>query len=738
MRTGSPAVALGSTSRLFSACAILGRTRPSVPYLRFVDIPTFARLLDAPEKLTGYLKEIELRDGKVFFPREYGKQPKLDYTPESKSQIGWWKTLAIARVRHPALAPALQEHLSTIETIALDADGHDFDLELVQHATALRALKLRKVAMLRGTLRGEQLGTLEVESSDSEATLGALPALHTIRWSSRNLSSIAGFADCAATTLTLQSNQLEDIGPLATMQKLEHLELDAPVEDLAPIGTLKKLSFLALCTPHESFSAWRDDAPVGLTDLRCGRDCHRLTRLDGLEGCTALRSVWLAETRVKDVSGLRDHPVLERLDLSRTPVVDLRPLGTPPVLRKIVVSNKIRDDRIDAALIPALDPPSALKRTKKTRAKRTRAKKQLAPKPKKLASKIEKLLLARDMERIDQGVELLSALDDASLFDALLDGTRYHASRDEARLLSDGWLESSSVVLPYRRHAMRAIAGAAPEGSVGATLRAEVDTLFIDGQRTKNDRVPISLNGLGAFEKLSRLRVEQASEILRQEVLVQMRALKRFELREIAKTPQHLRVPPSLRTLVMSAPDLAGIDTTGWESLRELSLVGTTAPSLATLRDARVVRIGTRSFTKLTLDASVFRDLAKLDLDELHLHSIDPRDLGALAASSIRCLRLAGSTHVDLDTVATLNVEELWLSNAMGNKGRIDVRPLAPMRSLRRLAIMTSVDRIDGLDALETEKIAVWGQIDATRDALGPRWWDTSDRPRDADRWIDL
>lgn len=704
--------------------------------------PTFARLLEAPSELTSYLEQVELREGKVFFPRDHGKHPKLDHTPESKSQIAWWRMLAMAREKHPALAPALQGHLSSVESIALDADGHDFDLELVQHATGLQALKLRKVAVLRGTLRGEQLGTLEVESSDSEATLGALPALHSIRWSSRSLTSIAGFAGCTATTLTLQSNQLEDIGPLTTMQQLEHLELDAPVEDLAPIGTLKRLSFLALSTAHESFSAWRDDAPVALSDLRCSRDCHRLTRLEGLEACTSLRSVWLAETRVKDVSALRDHPMLGRLDLSRTPVVDLRALGTPPALRKIVVSNKIRDDRIDATLIPALDPPSALKRTKKTRAKRTRAKKQLAPKPKKLASKIEKLLLARDMERIDQGVELLRALDDVSLFDALLQGTRYHVSGpNEARLLSDGWLESSSVVLPFRRHAMRAIAGAAPAGSLGATLRAGVDTLMIDGQRTKKDRVRISLAGLDAFGTLKRLRVEDASEILRQEVLADIPSLERFELRRIDKTPSPLHLPATIRTLALSHHDLAGLSTSGWDALHAVSLVGSSTPNLDTLRDARVVRIACpRAFATLTLDRAAVQHLASLEhLEELHLFSVDAPAIVELASSSIRRLRLVGGTHVPLEAVAELNVEELHISSGMGTQGMLDLRPLAKMKSLQRLGVAFRADRMQGLDALELERVWTWSLPEEMQEALGDRWRSLGEVDSvGPDRWIDL
>ncbi|MEM9069951.1 MAG: hypothetical protein AAGE52_15670 [Myxococcota bacterium] len=553
---------------------------------------------------------------------------------------------------------------------------------------------------VHGELSGKNVGSIEISAlSTTNFTLGDLPRLHTFRWTSRNIDTAGVFHGHHIAELLISSKNLELLADL-DLPAIEMLVLDTPrVRDIGPVGRLASLRTLWLTAAHQDFTAW-DPPPPQLTTLTCNRNSSALRRLDGLERCQKLRTLTLADARLTDVSALRDHPALERLDLSRTSVADLRPLGKPSKLTSIqVAGRKVRGDRIRAALVPFLEPASSLVRSAADKKKKRRGNAKLPATKKRRIAKIETLLLSRDFERIDQGVELVAALDDEATLRSLLEGVRYVApTTRQSRLVSDGVLESSSVVLPYRRHAMRLLLSIAKEDCALEELRQSVNSLCIGGRRTKKEVVEISLRGLDRFPSLSVLWLEEARALLSQQTFRDT-TVKELRLEHIGGDLDELALPSSLRVLKANGANLGTLPS-GWECLTDLTLVGSSLPfsALQSTRDAQSIHIFGKG---VSLPPQTVEHFASLPhLKELTLISCPVSNIEALGSSTLRTLVLLGGTQLDdFSGLVELPVEELWLSPGSSTQS-IDLAPLAKLPKLRRLGIRARASQLRNLEAL--------------------------------------
>lgn len=334
-------------------------------------------------------------------------------------------------------------------------------------------------------------------------------------------------------------------------------------------------------------------------------------------------------------------------------------------------------------------------------------------------AEIESLITAHDVEHIDQGVSLLQALGDTSLWDALLEGIHYDA--EERRLVGEE--SPSRSAWPYRHHAMQSLVAMAPTER-GKALRSRVDALRLDGSLDENDDLivaPISLRGLDAYPRLRTLRVENASRVGDAERIAMMRSLEGLAFEFVRTLPDRLVLPATIRTIAIHHPDLTSWSCAGWKHLHTVVLRGATTPRLDVLRDARRVHVGcNRHHARIALDAATMQHLADLEhLDELDFYGVEA-PLEALHGKKLRRFRMIAGDAISVEDIAQLDVEELWIGVRKSSSSTpIDLRPLAAIERLRVLGLNMAPEHISGCDVLDLETI--WGWSGAAS-VVGKRW----------------
>jgi len=207
--------------------------------------------------------------------------------------------------------------------------------------------------------------------------------LRSLDCSNNNVGSLVGIeAFVELTYLNLNNKNFVDIGPLASLTKLEELWLEwgqSDITDLSPLANLLSLQKLAI-----RGSQVEDVSPlaklIGLkelyveysrvSDISALRNLKRLQRLglhenrrDNSEGISDLSAVtgmsdlrWLSlgSNNVNDLSPLSGLTSLEELQVSRNKVQSLAPLDGLPLLRQIQAEDN-RIQVIELTNLPSLD-----------------------------------------------------------------------------------------------------------------------------------------------------------------------------------------------------------------------------------------------------------------------------------------------------------------------------------------------------------------------------------------------
>lgn len=109
------------------------------------------------------------------------------------------------------------------------------------------------------------------------------------------IRSLAGIEVCKGLTrLELPGHEITDLSPLRALAKLEtlHLHRNPELSDVTPLAELR-----------------------------------------------ALQVLYLAQTQVRDLSGLRGHPALNYLSISETPISDITPLVELPKLETVIMRD---------------------------------------------------------------------------------------------------------------------------------------------------------------------------------------------------------------------------------------------------------------------------------------------------------------------------------------------------------------------------------------------------------------
>ena len=172
-----------------------------------------------------------------------------------------------------------------------------------------------------------------------------------------NLSGLEPFTYLSF--LSLESNGITDIAPLAGLRSLSNLNLfDNAIVDVSPLANLTQLRFLTLWRNQvQNVSPLEDLVLLEFLDLDTNQvssvsalsQLSRLTEvylhsnqiesLAGVEGWTNLEFAWFSDNQLSDISAIQNLSYLQELELANNLITDLPPLSGLASLFYLDVSN---------------------------------------------------------------------------------------------------------------------------------------------------------------------------------------------------------------------------------------------------------------------------------------------------------------------------------------------------------------------------------------------------------------
>lgn len=290
-----------------------------------------------------------------------------------------------------------------------------------------------------------------------------------------------------------------------------------------------------------------------------------------------------------------------------------------------------------------------------------------------LLARLKKLLLARDVDLISQGVEFVSSLDDEELWDLLLAGVDYLPEAEEpqhngtVKIRPPEWVRNplftgTAPAQPYHDLALTLLVANAPSGA----LRDRVDALVVrswDGgwPRTYFERMP--LDGIERYPNLRKLTVQTAVTT---------------DLSPIGGCPalEWLRVEGGGRV------ELAGVGRC--RALKRVEIVA-------------------------QLDSTA--GIEGAPLESIAIHSRCLRDLRGLGATPVRTVELFAGRGVDVSDLA--RAKHLTSLSTDRFTADVDLGPLRGAPELTRLELWGSATYLPTLPALTTLFANELGKCDA-------------------------
>lgn len=366
---------------------------------------------------------------------------------------------------------------------------------------------------IRGLEEAKGLREIIIRRSGATGLVEALPHLHALEVLDVGWSIELTSADPIRNSKSLRVlklGKLEKVEALRDHPSLEEALLPC-VHDIAPLAGLPKLRRLELAGgSFSTLEPFRDGGMPALEYLDVAQTS--LENLDGIEACPRLKTLIAGRTDVLvNADALKDHPSLEEIVLEGAMALkSLKKLGKPPRLKRLALKgSKVTASRIPDEVLELVDPPTLVQKRRAT----LLAEKQGMKKPKRgQLSKLKKLLLTRDWEKMDLGIQLADSLDDPKIFDALTTGATWgSAGFPSKQVLVQNMVFKGPKVAPWRKYALLNLIAVAPQGTEAAKLRADLTSLMIRGEHS--DRMRARLTHLHAFPNLSLLHVSRCKII---------------------------------------------------------------------------------------------------------------------------------------------------------------------------------------------------------------------------------
>ncbi|MFT4974318.1 MAG: hypothetical protein ACI8S6_000200 [Myxococcota bacterium] len=407
--------------------------------------------------------------------------------------------------------------------------------------------------------------------------------------------------------------------------------------------------------------------------------CVALSDLSPLSGCLSLR--WLdlrGCAEVRDLSALSALPELTAIATAGTGM-ELRSL--PAALRRKIVSGWSPDLDSESRRTPRNHPP-------------------LVGAIRDALLQIRALLRSNDTAMVEQALELIFALDEPPLYDALLRGSGLTAPDDDGfpqLRLSGPFAARNSTDQATRRMrwALMRVLSAAPTSTPSARFRAGVEALSIDCPL-------LDVHDLSAFSSLKRLSLRRVRRWRRADQLATMAGLEELFLHN-STLPTPAAFPPNLKVLKVSGAsglvDLTCLS--GLDMLEEVELVQVSGLERLAGLPASARRVDIRRAEVLT-DVGALGQCAALE--QLSLSGcVTLTKLGGLSdRQSLRVLRVRQAPHLThLTELSGCDaLEEVELVGCVSLRtldGLQDARGLRAL-TLHELPALTSLDAVENAD----------------------------------------
>lgn len=652
----------------------------------------------------------------------------------------WLRNVRIDRLDLTALTELSKLHLHGITGLTsidgLPASLRSLDLaELpadavinLRLAGGLDDLGIHRAPLPRPASALRRLRHLTCDSYDRD-WLAALTALES-----------ATFRELASTEPLAGATRLRSLGihhsergtkltPLA-MPRLEQLAIDG-ITGLTSLSGLAGSRFPAVRTVEiggeDLVSLDGLELTAGVTAATI--HANALTDIGALEAWTELEELTMSCRRLTDVTPLAKLAKLRRLDLSgcRT-LKDLSPLADLKLTALRLSRTAATRTTIPRNLHSVVHPPSRVAGSKPRAAGTAPATPPSGARHS--FARLKRLILTRDFDQMRQGVEMLRALDDPSLYEAFLAGSSLgiepvpdlhlrdwsvvkDAMPDRIDTVAPNSLLAYGPPLrPYRQAAIRALVAHAPEGSRTAdALRAGLRRVWCSGRDGGAAR-PIDLALLAALPNLEHLTIESVNDLRNKPAIARAQRLATLVLMFVDDPDRGGLASSSVTTLALRG-QIAKLDLNGFPRLRrlmidppgnanwtgshppdvvELAVSGDASSLLSHLATAPLRRLtlrryrgsaasltplaGTGTLTHLADDFGTLGDLTPL----AELRSLRVISLRSSGASRVAALAA-------LPNLAELRLRDTALSD-------VDVTALAEAPSLRRLDLDATV-RVD-------------------------------------------
>lgn len=575
---------------------------------------------------------------------------------------------------------------TSVEPLTACTELEELYLERCGSITTLAPLEgLRKLRVLSV----DGCGKLEHLGLEGVTSLKVFSA----RWAA--VKEIDCLAGCALESVSLDSmNRLARLDGLRSTTTIRELRFST--------SELTSLSGVEGCVDLQHISARAAPNLTSLTGLANARhlthitlpDCKALTSLDGIGGCEELTWLVIEGGAFSDISLLSNMKSLEFLSLRGcSKVTDISPVASLPKLRAMVLSGT----GVDRSKVP-----QHLKHV--TSFAQDADLQKLAAKPppeprgpviptaigadhRKAWTQIKKLLLTRDPEMIDQGVELVRALDDASIFAELLKGVTWVApdrSHPNGEVKLEGtWFEDTEPARPFRIRAVLALCAAASADCEPANaLKASLKMLSFNGKTDPKRPCPFDVAPLAAFHALERLEVVSVPELAHPEALSRLTSLASLFLRGVGPW--------------------SGVDFSAMKSLRTVAFHDVSLQAVSTLRDApalaAVTLSGVRGAGAISLDGSATLESFNLS------SSAEPRSISVRDCAALR--------DVQIQWCQTIECIDLRGCAALSNLSVPSCRALREVRGLGELRALKALSAPYASSAwLPTEPVAGLEQL---------------------------
>ena len=272
-----------------------------------------------------------------------------------------------------------------------------------------------------------------------------------------NFLSNCNNLECLSLSRNTRNNQeisLNNIDVISQLKNLENLEIITVDEqiNLGVINKCKMIKELSLDVKNKS----KINHLIGCENLKILNlkidSSFDINDIDfsTLNGCKNLEKIHITGGHSYSFNGkIENINGIEIADTIKTVVLDKISFQTN------VIMNNYYDEIIESAVKPDLSHQEK--------------KFQLSSDKKKSLAKIKKLLLSRDIDNIDLGVEFLVGLNDADLFNILLDGCKLETIEDnetnnfETKLHTNKIFTGSGPAQPFLNYALLNIIGCIPE-----------------------------------------------------------------------------------------------------------------------------------------------------------------------------------------------------------------------------------------------------------------------------------